>query len=188
MEKNSQGQGEVETWPKLKSRLSPSGVVLFNSPTPLGRCSLISWTGKESSTWSCVLSLVFLSHPNLMTGVTELYWTRGVPCVVGGISMWRGNMNPRISAKNNHMGFGMKTIWENTCTSPNTPTKATETGRKGIKTPNCSSNPGFYLLGKFMSKESRRTEVLSILFQLLALGKVSVALAVTRTRSRWAGY
>lgn len=105
-----------------------------------------------------------------------------------GISMWRGNMNPRISAKNNHMGFGMKTIWDNTCTSPNTPTKATDTCRKGIKTPNSSSSPGFYLLGKFMSKEPRGTEVLSLLFQLLAVGKVSVALAVTRTQSRWVGY
>lgn len=37
-------------------------------------------------------------------------------------------------------------------------------------------------------EESKGTEVLSLSFQLLALGKVSVAVVVTRTRSRWAGY
>lgn len=37
-------------------------------------------------------------------------------------------------------------------------------------------------------EESKGTEVLSILFQLLALGKASVAVVVTKIRSRWAEY
>lgn len=108
MAKNSQGQGQVETWPKLKSRLGPSGFVLFNSPTPLGRCSLMSWTGEECRAWSCLLPLVFLSHPNLVTGVTELCWTRGVLCVTGVFPCGGGIWIPEFQLKTTIWGLEWK--------------------------------------------------------------------------------
>lgn len=188
MEKNSQGQGKVETWPKLKSRLGPSGFVLFNSPTPLGRCSLISWTGKESRTWSCLLSLVFLSHPNLLTGVTELTESEEFPVLQGVLPCGGGIWIPEFQLKINIWSLEWKPYERTPALLQTLLQKLQDTGRKGIKTPTSSSNPGFYLLGKFTSKECKGTEVLSILFQLLALGKVSVTLAVTRTWSRWAEY
>lgn len=46
-----------------------------------------------------------------------------------------------------------------------------DTGRKGIKTPNSSSNPGFYLLGKFRSKESKGTEVLIYSISITGTGQ-----------------
>lgn len=71
------------------------------------------------------------------------------------------------------LGFRMKNVWQEHLDFSKYPYKRLQDiGRKRIKIPNCISNLGFYLLVKFMYKESKIIEALSTPFKLFALKEI----------------
>lgn len=73
------------------------------------------------------------------------------------------------------LGFRKKTIQQEHLDFSKYPYKRLQDiSRKRIKIPNCISNLGFYLLVKFMYKESKIIAALSGSFKLFVLKKIAL--------------
>lgn len=93
-----------------------------------------------------------------------------------GTDICKGNVCSRILGRNKSMkwlGFRKKNRQEHLDISQHPYKRLQDISRKRIKIPNCTSNPGFYLLVKFMQKESKIMQALSTSFKLFTLRKIA---------------